>query len=435
MTEFRREALRDFVNTTDGTKPPVYIGRRDILRKIEGYASSTWKGPGAHVHGVGKATNVVQGAPGAGKSALIDELRERAAERAHLPEQSRVLMISGENLLTDLPDVLELIGLAGGVSSSIWKKLSTGLSLGLDLETIKAQADLSWSTPDSYHPDSILSLARKFPARKWQGPVILCIDETQNLPRERHAPHALFLKAIHGGLSTLPLSLVAVGLSDTADVLDGMGLTRLSVHPLGGLSTQPDPDRDGYTEVADLMLSFCDHFGIGRTGQTDRLMAPATPCEGWPRHLHFALQALGREVLRTDGDLTAVNWPVILQEAAVSRREYYILQQSSVMDDSRKLVARIMQDFRDGMRRDEITALIRNAAENCPEPGLPENMTVREFRSHLIHRGAFHMDMEKRFTCPIPSFRRFLIKTGGLDPDSRPQQESTEPGRDMDFSP
>ncbi len=435
MTEFRREALRDFVDTTDGTSPPVYIGRERILRKIEGYANATWKGTGAHRHGVGKATNVVQGAPGAGKSALIDELRERAAIHAHLPEQARVLMISGEDLLTDLSDVLELIGLAGGVSASIWKKLSTGLTLGVDLEVVKARADLSWTSPDSPHPTNARALARKFPARKWQGPVILCIDETQNLPRERHAPHALFLKAIHGGLTTLPLSLVLAGLSDTKDVLDDMGLTRLSVHPLGGLSTQPDPDRDGYTEVMDLMLSFCDHFGIGHTGQTARLMALAAPCEGWPRHLHFALQALGRGVLETDGDLTAVNWPRILREAADSRQEYYRIQQDGDMKDSHLLVARTMQGFRDGMAGSAVTDLIQRFVEDRPGLRLPESMSPVGFRSRLIHRGVLHMEMDGAYHSPIPSFRSFLVRAGGLDTDSRPEGEPTETDRDMDFSP
>ncbi len=437
MAEFRREALQDFVDTTDGDTPPVYIGRQDILRKVEGYASSTWKGPGADVHGVGKATSVVQGAPGAGKSALIDELRERAATSAHLPERSRVLTLSSRDLVIGLPDVLELIGLAGGVSASIWEKLSTGLSLGVDLEAVKARANLSWSAPGSSHPENILSLARKFPAGKWQGPVIVCVDETQNLTGGKDTPHASFLQAVHEGRSSLPLSLVAVGLSDTADVLDGMGLTRLSVHPLGGLSTQPDPDRDGYTEVMDLMLSFCDHFGIGREGETARLMALAAPCEGWPRHLHYALQALGRGVLETAGDLATVDWPTILREAADSRQEYYRIQQNRDMKDSHMLVARILRDFRDGMAGSAVTDLIQRSVDDRPGLRLPEDGTPLGFRSLLVHRGALHMDLDGAYHCPIPSFRSFLVRAGGLGPERFPERNPTERDidRDMDFSP
>ncbi len=41
MTEFSKEALQDFVNATDGAPPPVYIGREDILKRIEGFAENT----------------------------------------------------------------------------------------------------------------------------------------------------------------------------------------------------------------------------------------------------------------------------------------------------------------------------------------------------------------------------------------------------------
>ncbi len=436
MTEFRREALQDFVNTTDGAKPPVYIGRDDILTQVENYASSTWKGSGAPVHGVGKATTAVQGAPGAGKSALIDELRERSASiRAHLPTQSRVITFSSQQLLSNLPGVLRTIGLAAGCPKERWNDVAANFRLNVNLEVFQAGSDLSWRKPPPVEYRTLNSLAESFPATKWQGPVIVCVDETQNLTGRTDTPHASFLQAVHEGRSTLPLSLVAVGLSDTADVLDGMGLTRLSVHPLGGLSTQPDPDRDGYTEVADLMLSFCDHFGIGREGETARLMALATPCEGWPRHLHYALQALGREVLRTDGDLTAVNWPVILQEAADSRQEYYKIQQDRNLKRARVLVADVMARTHDGMYHDEIQDVIKGATDDRPGQRLPKDMDAEGFLNHLAHRGALHMDMDGTYRSPIPSFRSFLVRAGGLDPDSRPQREPTETDRDMDFSP
>ncbi len=432
MTEFRREALEDFVNATDGDTPPVYIGREDILSRIEGYASATWKGRGTPIHGVGKATTIVQGAPGAGKSALMKELKARSTEiRAHLPNQSRVVTFSSQQLLSNLTGVLRTIGLAAGWPSEGWRDVSAHFDLNVDMEVFRAGGGLSWLKSEPARYDSLDQLAERFPATKWQGPVIVCIDEAQNLTEDGTAPHALFLHAIHDGLSTLPLSLVLGGLSDTADVVNRMGLTRVGVREVRALAT--DPDRDGYTEVTDLMLSFCGHFGVDTAGQDGGLLALAVPCEGWPRHLHHALQALGRGLLETAGDLTAVNWPRIRREASDSRLEYYHLQQSPDMDEARILVAEIMQRFHNGMRRNDITDIIQRSVQEHPGLHLPENMTAMAFRDHLLHQGAMHMGTDKTFSCPIPSFRSFLIKAGGLDQGSRPEQGQAE--RDMGLSP
>ncbi len=423
MTEFRREALQDFVNTTDGDTPPVYIGRGDILNRIKGYASASWKGPGAHIHGVGKATTVVQGAPGAGKTALIDELRERSVgTRAHLPEQSRVVTLSSEELMDGLPDVIELIGLAGGLSPEMWKGISSKSALGVDLQAVKAEAALSSTVRDNTCPENVLSLAKRFPARKWQGPVIVCIDEAQNLTEDRRMPHAVFLRTLHNGRSTLPLSLVLGGLGDTADVVAELGLTRLSVREIGALSTEPDPERGGYVEVMDLMLSFCDHFGIGATGQESRLMALAAPCKGWPRHLHFALQAMGRGVLKTDGDLATIDWLEAMRESAESRRNHYHLQQSREMMNASILVARVMAESEDGMHPGEIQGIIEGNVADRPGQRLPKGKDAEDFLNHLIHQGALHMKPDRTIHCPIPSFRNFLLKAGGLAPVSRLEQ-------------
>ncbi len=359
---------------------------------------------------MGKASTIVQGAPGAGKSALFDELRDRALTRDHYPNQSRVVVVSNKDLLEGLPDVLELIGLAGGLSSEKWRRMSSNIALGVNLKILKAETSMSWTASDNSRPNNSLELRKRFPADKWQGPVILCIDEAQRLPEKKYAPQTLFLQDIHDDRSSLPLSLVLGGLSDTADVVERMGLTRVDVREIGALTTVPD--MNGYIETEDLMLSFCDHFGIERSGQTDRLMGLAAPCEGWPRHLHHALQSMGREVLRTDGDLAAVNWRRIHREAAESRLKYYRIQRDGKMRDSRILVARTMQGFHDGMVGSTVADLIQRAVEDRPGLRLPENMSPAGFRSHLVHRGVLHMDMDDRYHCPIPSFRSFLVRAG-----------------------
>ncbi len=422
MAGFRREALQDFVDTKEGDRPPVYVGREDIIERVETYARTSWKDPGALRHGVGKATTVVQGAQGAGKSALIHEIKGRSVVIGdHLPEQHRVVTLSSDELMDDLPQVLELVGVAGGLPARIWENLSADMSVGFDLEVVKARAGVAWTAPDQPPPTGLMTLKKRFPAHKWHGPVVVCVDETQNLERNRYTPHARFLRMIHNGESGLPLSLVSVGLSDTKTVLKEIGFTRLNVHEMDALRSRPGAEEGKSSEILDLMLSFCDHFGIDRTGQTEPLMALAEPCGGWPRHLHFALQAMGRDVLRTDGDLSAVNWPGIMREAADSRTGYYQMQHSDEMKDARILVAHVMRDFRDGMVDTDIKALVLRHAGDRIGQELPEGMTAVGFRRHLIHGGALHERKDGTYRCPIPSFRSFLIRAGGLQSDINPE--------------
>ncbi len=103
MTEFRKEALEDFVIATDGAPPPVFIGREDILNRVEDLASSIWKGPGAPKHNTGKASTIVQGTSGAGKSSLLDEIKARSTNiDVHPSNQSRVIFLSSAGLMHNI---------------------------------------------------------------------------------------------------------------------------------------------------------------------------------------------------------------------------------------------------------------------------------------------------------------------------------------------
>ena len=149
---------------------------------------------------------------------------------------------------------------------------------------------------------------------KWDFPLIVAVGEAQRLPHDPRSPQAVFIQSIHDAAFGLPLTLVLAGLGDTPDRAGRMGLTRgLKQHPLGGLSGE---------ETEQLMRGFCARFGIETSGAGDRLAALAAPCEGWPRHLHFALQAFGSAALAAEGDAGRVDWDGVFAYAADSRRAF-----------------------------------------------------------------------------------------------------------------
>ncbi len=245
------------------------------------------------------------------------------------------------------------------------------------------------------------------------NPIVVAIDEAQRFKRDNEDPLAKLFQDIHDGCN-LPLTLVLAGLSDTADRMAAMGLARgLTIHPIGALPA---------SDAISLMHGFCVHFGMDRGSHDASLAHLAEPCEGWPRHLHFALRALGRAVLATEGDLACVDWEQIEAEAAESRIHYYQGQQSPAMQTSLSLVAAVMRDLMPGQRRFDIINSIMAYEEACPgrQWCLPKGMDADLMADHLIHQGALQTMPDGTITAPIPSFRTHLVAAGRLETASRP---------------
>ena len=407
------ERLQDFVKRGDGPPPPVFVGREDVLEDIEETGARAWNPVNRAAgdmrpvkRGEPKNTRIVQGAPGAGKSSILAQLVKRSSERHGAPGQSRVLAVGGWQLLDDLPKVLHAVAVAACLEPVRWREFLPKVTVdvggaggaGLSLDFSKA--------PEVPAPKTFSDLARQHPHETWAAPVIVAVDEAQRLSGDATQPHALFLQGIHDADIGLPISLVLAGLGDTEAKAAAMDLTRISnIHEIGGLAPQ---------ESAALMEDFCRHFGMDPTGHEERLDALATPCEGWPRHLHFAMQALGREALRCGGDLAGVDWAWCGNEAAESRVRYYRSQQSDAMRDSARLAGAVMQGLAPGMMRLDVLGLIEGNVADQVGHRLPEGLSAKGFFVHLVHRGALQEREDGTIQSPIPSFRTHLVRAGGL---------------------
>ena len=406
---FDGDRLRDFVAAGEKSPPPVFVGRTEAIADIEAAARRAWK-PGASNQGEPGATRILQGAPGAGKSSILAEMEFRSL-RAAAPGSPRVLVLSSEWLTSDLPSALAAVSAAGGMNHDEWSKRAGSIHhrisavgvFGLSMELARSGAK---------PPDNLFALARAMPATAWNAPVIAAVDEAQNLPAGETTPTALFLQSIHNATSGLPLTLVLAGLGDTQDRAQKMGLTRgLKLYEVGRLSVE---------ETDELMRGFCRRFGLRADGSEPFLAELAAGAEGWPRHLHFALQALGEEALAADGDLGRVSWNSAAKRAAESRLRYYRAQQSREMKATDRLVAAVMRDLRDDMPLSVVVGLIEANAADAPGFRLADSTTPEAFFRRLVHQGALHEGADGRFHCPIPSFRSFLIEEGkkalGFDP-------------------
>lgn len=431
---FKRDRLQEFLERTEGEPPPVFVGREDVLSDIRLAARQVWKGAGALAHGAAKTTRIIQGAPGAGKSSILAELKSRSLDGGDA-SSPRVLMLNSDMLEEDLPHILDLLRETGRLGQNEWIERGRKLMDRTKRQFQSVNVAAIGVELRKHHLGGLLALRESLPPERWARPVIVAVDEAQGLRPDRNSPHGLFLRGIHGGLSGLPVTQVLAGLGDTRDTVEKMHITRISAdyqHDIGCFSA---------ADISFLMMESCTHFGIDTIGHEERLEGLATLANGWPRHLHFALRALGRAALAADGDLTRVDWGTAAREATDGRRRYYERQRSDPMRDCNRLVAKVLRAVPDGdpaasgRRRNDIMKMIKETIADEPGYWVPDGWKVRDVFRHLVHQGALQRTGDgDRYHCPIPSFRRHLLEVGGLDPDMgmAPSLEAHRPDDPMD---
>lgn len=166
------------------------------------------------------------------------------------------------------------------------------------------------------------------------------------------------------------------------------------------------------------------------------MLAVVHTTNGWPRHVHWAQQALAEAALKpdVDGDLDRItDWDTVQARSDALRYGYYATQFSTEMALSRKLVGRVM--FAVGKARIEgqqktigqVIDLVDEYAESeaSSEWRIPRGHDSESYVTHLTHCGALQEDPDNDgMTCPIPSFQRYFITRGGLDPNRLPKSRA-----------
>ncbi|MYK32173.1 MAG: hypothetical protein F4051_10770 [Boseongicola sp. SB0670_bin_30] len=161
---------------------------------------------------------------------------------------------------------------------------------------------------------------------------MLAIDEFQTIGGNMHTPHAGMLRRLHERGYAAPITLVMAGLGDTVHRAGELGLSRLldpAVHSLGCFSAE---------ESQELVSGWGEMFGLP-AGDWQKLVLELVGADNyWPVHVHNSLASLAGEVMRTGGDVTAID-PVRVRERADDlRRAYYRQRMSPEMRRSKLLL-------------------------------------------------------------------------------------------------
>ncbi len=420
MHEDQKRELESFLELTEGDPPPVFVGRSEVLDDIALAAKRVWKGTGSEQYGGAKTTRIIQGAPGAGKSSIVNEIRENP-KRLYTQSVGRDPMVVALNSNGIRGPVDILKPLAEKINPSKAPEFmariskSTSGEAGVGFGPIRVGGRTETGI-EHVEPDATWDTFGAWVGQHggFDRPIVLAIDEAQRLDHNRNHPLSKLLQGLHDGCA-LPIVLVLAGLSDTEHSASQMDLTRIPPVQKHNIGCFPD------SEAQEFMTRSCAHFGIDLVGfehEVDRLIEP---CDGWPRHLHIVLKALGREVLRTSGNLGKVEWEKIRDEIKTGRDLYYDHQFSREMKQSINLTARVMGELCRCHSQAKIEYLMQELNDSDPRKyRFPARMDVDSFFIHLVHKGALHEESADQYVCPIPSFRTYLLEQGRIEENSDP---------------
>ena len=396
-----RTKVQDYIDTGDRGEEPCYVGRADLFDKVDSMVRSACRGTRD------SRTIIVNGAPGAGKTAFVREVQKRWRDDAVVVELAPGDMnpvklfrkVSG-NLDVPVSERQDRartrdVGASAGFAKARVSETTTTVSPG-DLERLRESDGVPWEL-----------LRERFGQRlNERHPLILLCDEAQNMtPSDARAT---FLGSLHRGDhdNRVPIPLVPVfaGLADTRTRLRDCGLTRPTednVIPLGGLS------RNESREYALRVLAHLNAVG------TQRELARwadwfVDHCDCWPQHLRSQMTAVAKAMRRGDSrTLRDLDGAWIAQTASERRNGQYGDRLEAVGPNyPQALIAQLAEtaDRNGGVRREQ---LIEVADAYAARTG--KSFTGEGVVADAIHAGVLqHIKPGHIYGCPIPSLRKWL---------------------------
>ena len=393
--------LQAFALEDDRLPPPAFVGRRDIIADIE-HAVARAAAGGAAVRG---RTRLVFGAPGAGKTALLDELARRWRARAADGDASAPVPVDCEPGELTSPVAFAEAILSALVPGSSWDAAKSTTTEGGGGVPDVAKASVSRTTSVPSLIDSVQAGRTPWAAvreatqpERLVRPVVLLVDEAQNMPGDPGGDgRTRLLTEIHGGRHGLPILAVLGGLGSSKQIMVRRGISRFARGAVHSLPLLAD------TESAEAVKHFLARHRIvgGREAKARWRRRIAEACNGWPQHLHSYLCGAARALADADGDLERADLDTALAAGDDWRRQFYDARLERVNADF-PAVAEVVG------RIPESGAAMHRIVEWCRE-ATGTAAAGSDLHARMIHDGVLQEMPGGLVTCPIPSFRRYIL--------------------------
>ncbi len=320
-------------------------------------------------------TFLIQGAPGAGKSALLEECEKRAREKGWKTAEIKPTAFWDPDALRDF------LGL-GKFPWSTFRSLKIGISeasvtVGRASRTIR----------------QIL--------RKGKKPLLLTLDEAQTLgtssapPPDQTGAVTEVLDAIHNGKMDRPVILIAAGLGTTVEAFESLGISRFSetcLVELGALGKEPERA---------VIHDWLTKEGEAKGDPTVWVEAIAQETHGWPQHIvSYAKPAL-KQLEADNRVMTAEGLNAVLEAGRNFRSNYYQRRLDDFSRKQRHSLAKLIMNvpLGEGLDKEDILSSLSQ------EYGETE---AEKLFNRALHRGVLHR-YQGTYVVPIPSMQDWLV--------------------------
>ena len=402
---FLASELKDFLGSTDRELNDFFTGRDDlrtgIIRK-SGLISKKYQDRASSAPAEG-STIVIQGPPGIGKTSLLEKIRQDCLAKLNRNESGQRTIpvmikdpgeLSFQYLAQRIRDSIDDLspGIYNekarqrifGILSSLSSVSAFGFGVGFNQTSESKEDDLD---PGDYT-------------------ILLLIDEIQSVPRGPDTDAAKVLMRLHTGSNGYPILPVLAGHANSATVLAECGLYRLGHKAIRNLPPLTSE------EVKTSFGKFINKFNIATNPEKTAAWEKGivTWVDGWPKHLHNALAALGEELLEADGDLRRVK-PALAKRKAMDYRLQYYEAGFKTFAAKPGIVGEVMAGVGTGADKDEIVDRIdrirsRHGVDQMDVPGFEELLR----KGFIYPQGSPDMTL---YHCPIPSLQSYAVaKTG-----------------------
>ncbi len=326
----------------------------------------------------GGTTFLVQGAPGAGKSALLHQLCD---------ESDWTVARIGSQALWDPAAMVQAIGKSYTISRS--------LSGGLEAKILHASAAKELAGDAS--PAEVLShLAPP------EG-VILKLDEAQKL--HKVLPQNIegttdTLDMIHNGEIGKPVILLAGGLGTTKDILKTLDVSRFGdgcSHEIGPLNKKAER-----AVITDWLT-----IAGGARGDVSAWVNTITEkTHAWPQHMVCYSRRARDVLILTGGGMSNDGLREVLQQGEKARNSYYEARMEGVTREDREIIAQVLstKDPTEPLLKTEVIEALRTRHTH---------QAAEDMFKDLLHRGVLAQTKEGDYQIPTPSFHRWFTEGYG----------------------
>lgn len=354
-----RDSLARLAETSDRTAPAVFAGRDDEFDLLDSAVRGTQRGEVGH-------TVVIEGVPGSGKTALLNEYAVRLLS-ASADSETPVVPVPLQPSEIDAPPaaIVQAIDrqFRDFEASGEWKRrvnqaLGGASLIGNAMFTTLTRKSFKDFAPSSKSPGSFFVALEEYVSFRFdrrKSTIVLLVDEAQNLNDTTRVRN--FLGTVHTSTTERTQVLLACfGLGNTASRLRELGLSGLATDHKRSIDVLSDDDAkqvvDGTLKVA-LADYIFNEEPIDRDQRSRWIGAAASAIldesANFPHHLTNGCRALARIVL-DEGISKDPPIRKLRELCRTHRRQYYDARLEPWKDHTRRWLKRLVLEETSGCK-------------------------------------------------------------------------------------